>query len=139
MKKIAFSLTLTVFFIAFSCVTSFAAITLTTNTDATGNFVTGNDVTIPDDGDGATGESINITLSPKVYIKYNVDSTNNGADYAMMTLNSQGYRIFGVASDYSGIWFTGFDDSADMLANGTVDTSAVDSSTAFTDWSAVGN
>ena len=116
--------------------TSFAAITWPTSDggDAVGHLRTGQGVTIVDAHGG--GPTINVTLSPNVGIQYNADTTAPaGENYSIVTVNAQGTRMYGIASDFSGIYYSDF--GSGNLATATIPT-AVDSSTAFSGWDEVG-
>lgn len=92
----------------------------------------GTGVTIPDTNGG--GGTISVELSPNVGIRYNSDATApTGENFALIGLNSQGDRMFGVSSDSSGIFFEAYSD----LSSATIPT-ATDSSTAFSGWNEVG-
>ena len=137
MKKNSIKVTMVLVSFIFLTGVAAAAITITgVGSEALNNLATGSAVVLSDTTGGGT--AIPMTLSPKVFIRYNSTAAGLGADYSMITFNSQGYRLFGVASDFSGIWFDGYEDDAAMLADAGVPT-AMDSSTAFNGWSVVGD
>ena len=134
MKKIIFKTSLIAITL---CFLSSAAFALTwpevDGGDCVANLRTGPGVQIVDTN--GLSVSIDITLSPNVGIQYNADTAAPaGQAFSMVTLNAQGTRIFGIASDYSGIYY---DDFGDDVTTAVIPT-AVDSSTTFSSWDVVG-
>jgi len=92
---------------------------------------TGEGTFISDTGGGG---QINLTLSPNVYIFYKADGAT-GLSYAAASYNSKGTKLYGVASDYQGIYY--YDDEANIKA-GTVAALTIASAGAFDGWNEVG-
>ena len=135
MKKRILNVLIITFVLCFLSSSSFAALTWPTadGGDCVANLRTGPGTQIVDTNGEAA--AINVNLSPNVGIQYNADTTApNGEAYSLVTLNAQGNRIYGIASDFSGIKY---DDFGDDVTSATIPT-ALDSSTAFSGWDEVG-